>query len=73
MTEPIGVASTSQRSQTAITSPTRSGSTTHSIRSWDSEIMISNGSIPGSRSGTWRDVDVEPDPTLARHLGDATR
>ena len=27
-------------------------STTHSIRSWDSEIMISNGSMPGSRSGT---------------------
>ena len=30
--------------------------------------MISNGSMPGSRSGTLADVDVEPDAALARHL-----
>ena len=32
--------------------PSRSGSTTHSIRSCDSETMISNGSMSSSRSGT---------------------
>ena len=52
MTTPIAVALTSQRSQTASTASTRAGSTTHSIRSCDSEIMISNGSMSASRSGT---------------------
>ena len=44
--------------------PTRSGSTTHSIRSCDSEIMISNGSIPGSRSGTRATSMSSPTPPL---------
>ena len=52
VTVPISVARTSQRSQTSISSASRAGSTTHSIRSWDSEIMISNGSMSASRSGT---------------------
>ncbi len=51
MTAPIGVAAVSHRAQTAITASTRSGSATQSIRSWDSETMISNGSIPASRRG----------------------
>src|SRR5215207_4745111 len=49
---PIWVARTSQRSHTSISSGRRAGSTTHSIRSCDSEIMISNGSMSASRSGT---------------------
>ena len=68
LTVPIGVASVSQRSQTAITSSTRAGSTTHSIRSCDSETMISNGSRPGSRSGTLATSMIEPDAALAGHL-----
>ncbi len=48
----MSVARTSQRSQTASTSSTRAGSTTQSIRSCDSETMISNGSMSASRSGT---------------------
>ncbi len=52
MTDPIGVARTSHRSQTSSTASSRAGSTTHSIRSCDSEIMISNGSMSASRSGT---------------------
>ena len=54
VTSPIGVALTSHFSHTATTSSTRAGSTTHSIRSWDSEIMISNASMSASRSGTLR-------------------
>src|SRR5215208_6372598 len=38
-TSPIGVARTSQRSHSASTSPTSAGSTTHSIRSCDSEVL----------------------------------
>ena len=52
VTEPIGVARTSQRAHTASTLSRRSGSTTHSIRSWDSETITSKGSMPGSRRGT---------------------
>ena len=57
VTAPITVARTSQRSQTSSTSSSRAGSTTHSIRSCDSEIMISNGSMSASRSGT-RDTSM---------------
>ena len=53
VTSPIAVERTSQRSQTSCSSASLSGSTTHSIRSWDSEIMISNGSMSSSRSGTF--------------------
>jgi hypothetical protein len=52
VTEPIGVARTSQRSQIPSSSSSRSGSTTQSMRSCDSEIMISNGSMSASRRGT---------------------
>ena len=57
VTSPIVVARTSQRAHSASTSSSRCGSTTHSIRSWDSEIMISNGSMSASRSGT-RDTSM---------------
>ena len=65
MTSPIAVALTSHLSQTASTSVTRSGSTTQSIRSCDSEIMISNGSMSASRSGTWRTSRSIPTSPLA--------
>ena len=42
----------------------RTGSTTHSIRSWDSETMISNGSRPGSRRGTAATSMSIPTPPL---------
>ena len=53
MTSPMAVARTSQRSHTSCSSASLPGSTTHSIRSWDSETMISNGSMSSSRSGTF--------------------
>ena len=64
VTSPIGVARVSQRSQTASTASSRAGSTTHSIRSCDSEIMISNGSMPASRSGTLATSRSMPTPPL---------
>ena len=74
MTVPIVVAGTSQRSHTPISSETRSGSTTHSIRSCDSEIMISNGSMPGSRSGTRETSMSSPtSPLLAISEADDVR
>ena len=65
VTVPIAVPSTSQRAQTASTSSTRSGSTTHSIRSCDSETMISKASMPASRSGTLRTSRSSPTSPLA--------
>ena len=53
VTEPIAVPWTSHFSQSASTSSTRAGSTTQSIRSCDSETMISNGAMSASRSGTF--------------------
>ena len=52
VTTPIAVALTSHFAHRASTASTSAGSTTQSIRSCDSEIMISNGSMPASRSGT---------------------
>ncbi len=52
VTSPITVQSRSQRSQTSRTSARRAGSTIDSMRSWLSEIMISQGSMSASRSGT---------------------
>ncbi len=52
VTWPMAVERTSQRSHTSCSSASLPGSTTHSIRSCDSEIMISNGSMSSSRSGT---------------------
>ncbi len=57
VTSPMTVARTSQRAHSSSTSSSRAGSTTHSIRSCDSEIMISNGSMSASRSGT-RDTSM---------------
>jgi len=52
VTTPISADPVCHFSQIARTSSTRSGSTTASIRSWDSETMISNGSMSASRNGT---------------------
>ena len=53
------------RSQTACTSSSRSGATIASIRSWDSEVRISKGSIPASRSGTASRSSSAPMPARA--------
>ncbi len=68
-TSPITVHGSSQRAQTASTSASRSGSTTATIRSCDSEIMISHGSRPGSRSGTRSRCTSTPAPPRG-HLGE---
>ena len=65
VTSPMAVALTSHLSHTASTSATRSGSTTQSIRSCDSEIMISKGSMSASRSGTCRTSRSIPTSPLA--------
>ena len=65
MTVPIAVPSTSQRAQTASTSSSFAGSTTQSIRSCDSQTMISNGSMSASRSGTRRTSRSSPTSPLA--------
>ena len=62
---PIAVASTSHRRHVSSTSGQRSCATTAAIRSCDSEIMISNGSIPCSRSGTRERSMSIPTPPLA--------
>ena len=51
VTRPITATGRPQRWQTASTSARRSGRTTASIRSCDSEIITSNGAMPGSRRG----------------------
>ena len=51
VTRPMIATGRSHRSQTARTASQRWGSTMATIRSWDSEIMTSNGSRPGSRRG----------------------
>jgi hypothetical protein len=62
VTTPIAVALVSQRLQTASSASRRAGSITHSIRSWDSEIITSNGSMPGSRLGTFATSRSRPTP-----------
>ncbi len=52
VTSPITVQSRSQRSQTSSTAGIWDGSTIESMRSWLSLIMISQGSMSASRSGT---------------------
>ena len=49
---PIALPPVCHFSQIARTSSTFAGSITASIRSWDSETMISNASMSASRSGT---------------------
>ncbi len=51
VTRPMIATGKSQRAQTARTASQRCGSTMATIRSWDSLIMTSNGSRPGSRRG----------------------
>ena len=51
VTRPISATGRPHRSQTARTASQRSGSTIASIRSCDSLIIISKGSMPGSRRG----------------------
>ena len=51
VTRPMTATGRSQRSQTARTASQRPGSTIATIRSWDSLIITSNGSMPGSRRG----------------------
>ena len=64
-TRPIAVHGSSWRAQTASTSARRAGSTTAAMRSCDSEIMISNGCIPASRSGTSASSTSRPTPPRA--------
>src|SRR5438270_413409 len=52
VSSPITAVLIPQRPQTARTSSSFDGCTIASIRSCDSDVRISNGSIPGSRSGT---------------------
>ena len=61
VTVPIDAALVSHLRQTATTSSSRAGSTTASMRSCDSEIMISNGSSR-SRSGTFETSRSSPTP-----------
>ena len=65
MTSPITVASISQRVQASITASSRDGSTIAHIRSCDSEIMISNGCMSSSRSGTRDRSTSRPTPPPA--------
>ena len=51
------------------TSSQRSGRTIASIRSCDSEIITSNGSMPGSRRGIAVEVDPHPGPRPVGGLG----
>ena len=65
VTSPIAVHGSCQRAQTASTSSRRAGSTIAHMRSCDSEIMISNGCMPCSRSGTRSSSSSMPTPPLA--------
>ena len=63
VTVPIAAPLTSHFSHSASTASTFAGSTTHSIRSCDSLTITSNGSMSGSRSGTFatsRSIPTSP-------------
>ena len=62
VTSPIAATPVCQRSQIATTSSMPAGSTTASILSWDSEIMISYGSMLASRRGTRSTARSIPTP-----------
>ena len=51
VTRPMIATGRSHFSQTALTASQRAGSTIATMRSWDSLIITSNGSRPGSRRG----------------------
>ncbi len=64
VTSPIAVHGSSQRAHTSRTESSISGRTTATIRSCDSEIMISHGSMPSSRNGTrsrWTSIPASPE------------
>ena len=66
----------SQRAQTPRTASSISGRTTATIRSCDSEIMISHGSMPSSRNGTrsrWTSIPASPDGHLRQGGGETGR
>ena len=65
VTSPIGVHASSQRAHTRATASSICGRTTATIRSCDSEIMISHGSMPSSRSGTRSRWTSMPTPSRA--------
>ena len=65
VTSPIGVHASSQRAHTRATASSICGRTTATIRSCDSEIMISHGSMPSSRSGTRSRCTSMPTPSPA--------
>ena len=85
MTSPIAVHGSSQRAHTPRTASSISGRTTATIRSWDSEIMISHGSMPSSRRGTrsrWTSMPAPADaisdsddarPAAPQSCSDSTR
>ena len=62
VTRPTTWARTSQRRHSARTSSRSAGSTTASIRSWLSDVMISNGSRPGWRRATAETSTSMPTP-----------
>jgi len=62
---PIRLARRPHRVQTSSTASASSGLTMASIRSCDSEVRISNGSMPGSRSGTASRSRSAPTPARA--------
>ena len=64
VTSPIGVQCSSQRAHTARTASSICGRTTATIRS-ATEIMISHGSMPSSRSGTRSSWTSSPAPSEA--------
>ena len=65
VTRPTGTAVSSHLAHTAWMSDTRCGSATTSIRSCDSESMISYGVMPGSRVGTRLVSSSTPTPPRA--------
>ena len=76
VTRPMTAARTSHLSQMAITRSRPSGSTMASIRSWDSLVMTSWASIPGSRRGTADTSTSMPTPprdavSLVAHVSPA--
>ena len=64
VTSPIAAAPVCHFSHRASTASSFAGSTTASIRSWDSETMISKGSMSDSRRGTLRTSISIPTPPL---------
>ena len=73
VTTPIFTACRSHFSKIASTSCSRPGLTTISMRSCDSESMISYGVMPGLALRDVLDVDLDADAAAAAHLAGGTR